>query len=201
MRAFGDIQHELGLVPYGDSPLGRVSASPSHERGERVLVRHFDRDLPPALIPAWVDLLAAAGAWIAEDPALARAVRVEQPVERGTDFVASRHVIGTSLRKYVEHRPWPPPERDPRDVDDLADDEPPPLPEPPPELAVMQEQLRRRAAAPRSPREQLLIELLRRAILEPASATIYDFSEDRFVITELEPTRAELERWAQLMPA
>lgn len=201
MRSFADIQRDLGLVPYGDSSLARVSASPSHERGQRVLVRHFDRDVPPALIPAWVDLTAAAAAWITADPVLARAVRVEEPMERGTDFVASRHIIGTSLRKYVERKPWPPPERDPRDADELADDEPPPQPEPPDALPVMLEHFRRRAGTARSPREQLLVQLLSRAILEPASATIYDFSEDRFVITELEPTRAELERWAELMPA
>lgn len=198
MRSFADIQRDLGLVLYVDSPLGSVSASPSHERGERLLVRHFDGDVPPALIPVWVDLTAAAAAWVAADPALARAVRVEEPVERGADFVASRHIIGTSLRRFVERKPWPPPERDPEDAADLDDDEPPPPVEPPDELAPMRARFSSRAGAAGSPREALLVALLSRAILEPATNTVYDYGEGRFVVADLEPTRDELERWAQL---
>jgi hypothetical protein len=199
MRSFHDIQRDLGLVLYADSPLGRVTASPSHERGERLLVRHLDGEIPPALLDAWIDLASTAAAWVAADPALARVLRVEQPVERGRDFLATRHIIGTSLRRFVERKPWPPPERDPRDAADLDDDEPPPAIEPPDELGPMLERFPVHARTARSSRERLVVELLTRAVLAPAIHTIYDYQDSRFVVADLEPTRAELERWAELM--
>lgn len=178
MRDFADYQRELGLLRFSEGPAGTLHCVPVAPGAPRLLFRHFDRELPPALVPAFATLTAAAGAWLAADDELAALVRVEPLSEIGTDVVARRHFNATSLAAFLATDP---------------DDDPP---EPPDELMPMQARFRARPAT--SPREELVRDVLERAILSPSAKTFYLYDEERFAVAELSPTRAELERWAQL---
>jgi hypothetical protein len=174
VRTFDDIQSELKLVNYVGSSAGNLYIVPVAPGAPRIVVRHFDRDLSPAFVPSYTDMLQAAGAWIERDPALARLVRVEQPVEVGRDFIARRHHLGTPISAY-------------------ADEEDPP--EPPEEMTTLKTLFSKRLAETSSPRDRLIAQVLARSILEPTAKTFFSERENRFVIADLKPTREELERW------
>lgn len=182
MRSFTDIQQELNLKHWLSSPNGTLYYVPVRQEprrpGPHPLVRRFDSDLPPSLISTYVDLHAAAQAWLEADPELADLARVEQPTEVGEDFIARSHVMGTHLEAYMA---WPP------------EDDPP---EPEEEMAPMQ--ARFRARLPRDEREELLKTILARSLLEPTAKTMYIPAEERFVVADLKPTRDELLRWREL---
>ncbi len=180
MREFTNIERELNLMKFTDSKNGTLYCVPADPGAPRLIVRHFDGDLAPALAAVYVDILATAAAWIAEDPELATLVRIEQPSELGHDFIARRHFNATTLDAFLETDP----EEDP--------------PEPPPELARMQTRFRDRANAAGGPREALLTSILARSILERSLKTFYDYDAEQFVIADLKPTRDELKRWEAL---
>jgi hypothetical protein len=183
MRDFADIQRELALMPFLDSMNGSLYCVPVAPGAPRLIVRRFDRELTPAMIPVYVDLLAAAQAWIAADPELEQLVRIEQPSEVGHDFIARPHLNATSLDTYMASDP---------------DDDPP---DPPDELAPMQSRFRSRAKVTSGSREALLTTILARSLLAPTHKTMYSFAESRFVVVDLKPIRAELERWRELAAA
>ena len=178
MRDFVDIQRELGLELFTESDLGTLYCVPAVPGAPRLIVRHFDQAAPPRLVEPYAGLLAAAEAWLAEDPALHAVVRVEQPTEVGRDFIARPHHNATSLAAYLD-----------------TDDDPP---EPPDELARMQDRFRARADSARGLRDALVIAVLARSILEPTYKTVYSYGEERFIIVDLKPEVGELERWAEL---
>ncbi|HEY8378160.1 MAG TPA: hypothetical protein VIK91_16810 [Nannocystis sp.] len=180
MRTFANIQRDLNLRPWVPSPSGDLYYVPLAPDAPDWLVRRFDRDLKPDLIPVYVDLHAAAQAWIDSDPQLSNLVRVEQPIEVGEDFIARAHVFGTHLSAILGSDP----DEGPLD--------------PPDELAPMQ--ARFRAREPCDEREELLKTILTRSLLEPTSKTFYVPAEERFVVADLKLTPAELERWRELSP-
>jgi hypothetical protein len=181
MRKFCDIQRELGLVLFFESEHGNLYCVPVAPGAPRLIVRRFDGDLPSALIPAYVDLLGAAKGWIEADPDMAALVRVEQPTEGGRDFIARPHHLGNSLNSFLDTDP---------------EDDPP---EPPDELEPMQARFRARSGVAAGPGESLLTSILARSLLDPTYKTIYSYRESRFIVVDLKPTRAELERWRELM--
>jgi hypothetical protein len=181
MREFADIERELNLMKFTDSRNGTLYCVPAAPGAPRLIVRRFDGDLTPALVPVYVDMLTAAEAWIAMDPELVALVRIEPPAEVGHEFIARRHFNATALDAFLETDP----EEDP--------------PEPPPELARMQTRFRDRANAASEPREVLLTSVLAHSILERTLKTFYDYDAEQFVIADLKPTRDELERWEALL--
>jgi hypothetical protein len=67
----------------------------------------------------------------------------------------------------------------------------------PPALIPAYARLAALAARPAADeREQLLVAILARSLLEPTAKTRYDTRGERFIVAELKPTRGELERWA-----
>jgi hypothetical protein len=180
MREFADIERELHLMKFTDSRNGTLYCVPVAPGAPRLIVRRFDGDLPPDLVPVYAELVAAAAAWIAVDPELAGLVRIEPPAEVGREYIARRHFNATSLDAFLETDP---------------DEDPP---EPPLELAQMQTRFRDRSSAARNPREALLTSILARSILERSLKTFYDYDAEQFVIADLKPTREDLERWRDL---
>lgn len=180
MREFADIERELQLMKFTDSANGTLYCVPVSPGAPRLIVRRFDRELPRTLVSAYARMLADAAAWIAADPELAKLVRIEQPTEIGSDYIARHHMNATSLDAFLETDP----EED--------------SPEPPPELPRMQARFRERSKLARSAREALLVSVLARSILERSQKTFYDFEDEQFVIADLTLTRNELERWNAL---
>jgi len=174
MRSFADIECDLKLVLFADSALGDLYCVPVAPGAPRTIVRRFNRELPAGLAPAYAEVLRAAQAWLARDPALAKMLRVAQPTEVGLDFLARPHLLGDSLASF-------------------ADDEDPP--EPPPELPLMRERFRALASETAGPRDALLVQILARSVLEPTTKTIYSFAEERFIVADLKTSRHELELW------
>lgn len=180
MREFSDIEHELHLMKFTDSRNGTLYCVPVAPGALRLIVRRFDGEIPPSLVPVYASMISAAAAWIAADPELAQLVRVEPPTEIGRDYIARRQFNATSLDAFLETDP----EEDP--------------PEQPPELSRMQARFRERSKVTNEAREALLTSILARSILERSLKTFYDHDAEQFVIADLKPTYAELQRWQEL---
>jgi hypothetical protein len=183
MREFADIQRDLGLKKFLDSPLGTLYFVPFAPGAPRVIVRHFDSELPPTLVEPFADLVRAAQQWIEHRPELARLVRVEQPVEVGGDFVARKHhTYYTSTDAYVE---WEDP------------------PEPPEEFEQMRSAFRAAVGESADPKDAIIETVLARSLLEPTGKTYFgesdkNESEGQFIVVEPKLTREDVERWAAL---
>jgi hypothetical protein len=179
MRTFAEIAREAGLKKFLESASGTLyfdTLGPA----PRMIVRHFDRELPAALAPVFGALVVAAQRWVEARPAVARWVRVEPPLEIGADFVARpHHVYYQSLRSYDE----------PDDDDPI---------EPPDELAPMRAAVRAAMGAPADARDAVVEAVLARSLLGPTGKTY--LPDDRFVVVEPSPRRDELERFAAAGP-
>src|SRR5262249_39318899 len=138
MREFADIERELHLMKFTDSRNGTLYCVPVAPGAPRLIVRRFDGEVPPSLVPAYAGMTVAASAWIAADPELSKLVRIEEPTEIGREYIARRHFNATSLDAFLETDP----EEDP--------------PDPPPELSRMQARFRERIKAASYAREVLL---------------------------------------------
>jgi hypothetical protein len=175
MRSFSDITETIALKKFLESTSGTlyfdtVAPTPT------MIVRHFDRDLPPTLVTAFAELTSAARRWLEQHPDVARWVAIEPVIESGTDFTARRHhVYYQSLRSY----------------DEPDEDEPI---EPPDELAPMRAAVRAALGHPEAERAQIVEDVIARSLLGPTGKTY--LGQDRFIVVELSPTRAELERFA-----
>jgi hypothetical protein len=181
MRKFAEVQAELGLKKFLDSPLGALYFVPSLPGKPGIIVRHFDRDVPPALTGAFADLVNAAQQWIEEHPLVARYARVQLPIEVGQDFVSRQHhIYYTSTRSY----------------EDYEDDEDPP--EPPDELAEMRSSLQQALGHPASEKESIIEAVLARSLLEPTGKVYFNDDEGRFIVVEPKVTPQEIERWAKM---
>jgi len=179
MRTFIDIERQLDLIEFNGSSNGSLFV-PRAVDAPLLIIRKFDRALPPSLIPVYASLLAGAAAWIAADRGLADLVSIEQPEELGEDFLARRYLVASSLDAFLETDP---------------DEDPP---EPPDELAVMQARFADVSRKAGTPREQLLATILGRSLLERTGKTFFDFGAERFIVGDLKPTRDELETWDRL---
>jgi hypothetical protein len=181
MREFTDIQHDLQLKKFLESPLGTMYFVPYEPGRPRVIVRHFDRDLPPSLVPAFASLTRAAQEWIAGHPALDRLVRVAQPLEIGRDFITRDHfTYYTSTSSYQ---------------DDDEDERPP---EPPGELVEMRQAFKDASDSAVDAAEAIVQAVLTRSLLEPTGKTFFHEGEGRFIVVELKPTKDEVERWSTI---
>jgi len=76
MRTFDEVRRDLNLEKGVGSANGDLYVVPVAPGAPRLLVRHFNRDLPSRLVPAYASLLREAQAWIDRDPELARVLRV-----------------------------------------------------------------------------------------------------------------------------
>ena len=181
MRDFTDIQRELGLRRFLQSPLGTLHAVPvtrENPHVRRLMVRHFDSELPPALVKPFAELIQGAQRWVERHPAVDGLVSIEQPVEIGRDFIVRKyHMYHASTDAYVD---WEDP------------------PEPPVELERMRNAFRVAMGKSPDPRDSIIETVLARSLLEPSGKTYFSESKGRFVVVEPKPTREELERWATL---
>ena len=174
MRSFAEISHTTGLKKFLESRSGTLYFD-AQRPVPTMIVRHFDRDLPPAMVRPFAELNAAAQRWLAAHPEVARYVHLEPPIEVGKDFVARpHHVYYQSLRSYDEP-----------DEDDPV--------EPPDELAPMRQAVRAALGHPANEREQIVEAVLARSLLGPTGKTY--IGDDRFIVVELSPTLADLERF------
>jgi hypothetical protein len=181
MRAFADIERELGLKRFLWSELGTLYFVPQAANGPKIMVRRFDGEAPPGLVGPYAELVKAAQEWLDERAHLGRLVRVEQPVEVGTDFIARKfHVYTVRTNSYLD------PENPP---------------EPPEELEQIREIFREEAGQSDDPRDVIVERVLARSILEPSGKTYPGEPEDgsagtQFVIVDPKLSRQDLEEWA-----
>ena len=175
VRNFADITETSRLKKFLESKSGTlyfdtVGPEPT------IIVRHFDRDLPPELVRHFVELTSEARRWLEQHPDAARWIAIEPVIEFGVDFTARRHhVYYQSLRSYDEP------------------DEDAPI-DPPDELAPMREAVRTALGHAEGERAQIVEDVIARSLLGSTGKTY--LGQDRFIIVELTPTRAELERFA-----
>ena len=178
MREFSNIQIELGLKKFLESPLGTLYFVPFTPGGARVMVRHFDKSLPTTLVKPFADLIQAVHQWVENREMLADLVKVERPIEVGKDFVARKHYsYYTSTSTYVDAE-YPP--------------------EPPEELEQMRSILRAEIGQSDDPKDAIIEVILARSLLEPTGKTYFNEIEGRFIIVEPKLTREDVEGWATL---
>jgi hypothetical protein len=123
------------------------------------MVRPFDRELPVTLVQPFAEVVQAAQRWIDKRPALARLVRVEQPVEVGRDFISRSYLLYyTSTDAYVD---WEDP------------------PQPPKELALMRNAFRKAAGKSADPKDVIVEAVLARSLLEARLIVMTDYFFDQ----------------------
>src|SRR5918996_4746979 len=113
MRTFEELRRDPRAMKFLDSPLGTLYVLSDDVGNPELMIRYFDALLTPSYVTPFADLIRDAEEWITQNPELAGLVRIEQPVEVGTDFVARPyHVYYTSTRTYTgwDNPPEPPPE-------------------------------------------------------------------------------------------
>lgn len=186
MREFTDIQRQLGLKEFLESPMGTLYFVPSNVQCPELIVRRFDGEAPPALVQPYAEIVRAAQQWIERHPELAPLVRVEQPAEVGADFIARKHHV-----YYVRTASY-------ADRDE-------PL-EPPEELEEMRAKFRAAIGRSKNPRDVIIECVLARSLLLPTGKTYPGESEDepgltQFIVVDLKLTREDLEEWAALSSA
>ncbi|NEO15009.1 MULTISPECIES: hypothetical protein [unclassified Moorena] len=109
---------------------------------------------------------------------LADLVKVEQPIEVGTDFVArAHHSYHTSTSTYVDA------------------EYPPKAPEQREQMCSI---LRGEMGQSNDPKDAIIEAILARSLLEPTGKTYFKDSERKFIIVEPKLTREDIERWATL---
>lgn len=176
MRDFQDIAQQYDLKKFLDSPHGTLFFAPLVPGRPRLLVRRFDRDWTPDMIEPFVTLVRAAQHWVERHGDLQSLLRVDQPTEVGSDFVARRHhLYHVSLDSYEGG-----------EID------------PPEQLSVLRDRLRAETGAPADEREAVIESALARSVLEPTDKTFWKNDEARFVIVEPRVTTDLLKRWSAL---
>ena len=181
MRNFNEIQKELELKKFLDSPLGTLYFVPYALGKPRIIVRYFDGELPPYMTGTFASLTKATQEWLDEHTYVGRFVRIAQPIEIGADFIAREHfTYYTSTESYV----------------DYGDELPA---ESPVELMEMRDVFRNEYKRDSDEKESIVKDVLARSLLEPTGKTYFREDERRFIIVELKPTKFELERWQKLV--
>jgi hypothetical protein len=178
VRDFSALEQELGLRHFLVSPLGTLYYVPYAPGRPRVLVRRFDGELPATYVPAYADLVRSLQEWVARHAELERLVRIEQPLEVGTDFVARpHHTYQTAIDAYEDWENGP---------------------KPPAELAEMRQALRAALVSgdETDARTAILGAVLTRSLLEPTGKTYFHEGEGRFVVVDPVLTRADVTGWA-----
>lgn len=179
MRSFSEIERDLGLVRFAASPLGTLYFVPSSSDGPKLMVRRFDSAAGPEFVTPYAQVAEFAQLWLDERAHLGRLVRVEQPVETGSDFLARKfYVYYVSTNSYLAPDP----------------------PEVPEELEEMRSLFREEAGRSDDPRDELVERVLARSILEPNSKTVPDQPQDgsagvQFVIIDPKLTLPDLKEW------
>lgn len=180
MRTFTELRQTLDLQKYLDSPVGTLYFVPFSHGAPRIIVRHFDREVPPSLSKAFGDVTNAAQGWIERHPSLLHLVTVVQPIEVGADFVMRpQHAYSTSTDAYTE---W---------------DDPP---KPPVELEKMRNVFRAAVGQSIDARDKVVETVLRRSLLEPTGKTYFEEpdSDDecgRFIVVEPKFMKEDLIAW------
>lgn len=177
MRTFNEIAEELGLKKFLASRCGTLHFVPSAKGSQRVIVRHFDRDLPASMITSYVELIRRCKLWIEGRPELARLIKIDEPFEVGQDFYArTHHTYYISLSSYT--------------TDEDA-------PEPPPELAEMHLELQNAFSSHPDSKDRIVEQILRRSLLEPSTKTWFAEDIEKFIVVEPRILPEDVWAWSQ----
>jgi hypothetical protein len=184
MRDFNEVRSALGLRKFLDSTMGTLYFSPAAQGADRVLVRHFDSAASSDLTAVYADLIQAVADWVDAAPDVARYVRVERPLEVGSDFIMRPYPI-----YYVS-----------TDAYDYSDE----APQPPPELYEMRKSVRAAVTGKvtgLNPDENAVIgRVVGASLLEPTGRTYFNEADDLFVVVEPKIDAADVLDWASARP-
>lgn len=173
MRTFQDLLNTYPLKKFLDSPKGTLYFIPLQEEGPSIIVRHFDQDWSPNLIPAFTSIVQECQAWIAMDPVLNLLVRAEQIIEKGQDFVSrTHHYYHVSLDNY-----------DAGKVDS------------PPALKIVRNRIRQKEKNPVGDKGAFIQRVMNNTLLQANSKVFWEDEEERFVIVEPSIKKDWLEQW------
>jgi hypothetical protein len=182
MLSFADIQQSRGLKRFISSALGTLYRTPTNQPPIQV-VRHFDSELSPAMIPVYVDVIRAIGEWVAQHPMVSRWIQVNQPLEVGLDYVMRGwEIYYYSLNTY--------------DTPAAEDEDQIPIPD---EVESMRRVVRDALSmATDDERSRILTAIIERSLLGPSGKTYLAQDDGPFVVVEPKVTADEIRRWASL---
>ena len=176
MRNFEKIKSELNLKKFLESDLGTLYFIPYSPGSKRIIVRHFNHDNASKNFAAYLELMKAIKEWLKLFPGIDELVRVEQPLEIGTDFISRpHHTYMTSLISYD------------------TDEDPP---DPPEELFKMREAMRNIVGKSKKQKDKIIEDVMIRSILKSTAKTYFNGNEGKFIIVEPKFLPEDLENWA-----
>lgn len=178
MRKFEEINFELGLVKYLASPLGTLYFVPPGTGAPRLMVRRFDSEISPNLIPTYVELINEIKNWIDRNN-LSKWVEIDFPVEVGADFVARRnHTYYYSIQTYDESE---------------YDIQPPKI------LTLMRKSVVNAFMGNADDTTRIIQDIVRRALLEPTGKTYFNETLGKFIVVEPPFKSEDLQKWHDLI--
>jgi hypothetical protein len=175
VRNFSEIEEELGLKKYLESEMGTLYFVPSSPGSKRVIVRRFDNILSPEYVNTFAEMLQACQQWVESSSTLNEFVRVEQPLEVGTDFISrTHHTYITSTDSYAEeHNPA----------------------EEPPELKQMRSIVRLLILDTSDHNLKIIQSVMSRSLIDPSTKTYLSDDEMKFIVVEPKFYADDVKSW------
>ena len=171
---FETLKSEVELKRFMGSPYGTMYYPSNEEWGEETIIRHFDSDLPPDLIPEYIELYGLVKEWIDSKPNINEIVFMKELTDVGENFIIrSYYFYYVSIRHYFDKEKFNKPplefERMKKVVIDEFDN---------------------------SLKDNVVLRrIIENTLLKPNGRTHYDSIEEKFFIAEPKITLQDLEEW------
>ena len=174
-KTFEELNNERQLKRFMGSPYGTMYYPSEEPRGEETMIRHFDSDLPPDLIPEYIELYGLVKEWIDSKPNVNDIVFMKELTGAGEDFIIrSFYSYDIATRHYNEKKSIKTPELY-KQMQKVVLDE-------------LEESLKNNI---------VLRRIIENSLLKPNGRVHYDNRLQIIIIAEPKITRQDLEEWRE----
>lgn len=172
MRDFESLKLELELIEFDKGKNGTLYFP--KDTNNRILVRHFDKDISVEFIPIYAKIIEELQRFIDNNSVLSKFIQVVQLDEVGKDFIIrERFVYIASIHNYF------------RDDEDYV--------EPPPAFYIVKEALEKLESCALSPKEVVLVNILIKSFIRSTFKTVP--MEEKFINYEPKMDVNDLKEW------
>ena len=171
---FGNLKKsiELELI----LPSSRGSLYVNKGSNPKIMVRHFDGEIPSKLINTFVILVNMTREWISNHSKINKLVYIEEILEVGFDFLMLPfHIYYTSLSAF-------------EDKDFHS--------EIPKEYSYLKNELKLEFGKSKKSRDLIIEDIVKRSLLEPSAKTFFD--GEKFIVVEPRITLRHLKKWEEI---
>jgi hypothetical protein len=142
--------------------------------GKTMMVRHFNGNISPEYIPAFVDLTQVVNDWLVQHPDISEKITLQPIIEWGENYVVREfQTYQASLSRIKESNTMKKPES----------------------LGPLRQRIRELFETETIP--EVVKNVITKSVLQAASKTIYDWRYDNYLILELSVNEEDLREWKE----